>query len=94
MRLFIAINFDNNTRVHLLDLRDKLCSRSASGNFSLPENLHLTLAFIGEVRPEKINKIETILETVAFSPFEATIDRLGTFSRGALWYAGLLKHNN
>ena len=92
MRLFVAINFNDNTRSRLLDLRDELRSRSENGNFSLSGNLHLTLAFIGEVSPTKVDKIETILETVAFSPFEVTIDRLGTFSHGTLWYAGLHEH--
>ena len=92
MRLFIAINFNDNTRSHLIDLRDKLRSCSESGIFSLPENLHLTLAFIGKISPKKVDKIEKILETVTFSPFEATINRLGTFSRGTLWYAGLYRH--
>ena len=89
MRLFIAINFNASTRSHLIDLRDELCSRSERGNFSLPENLHVTLAFIGEVSPGKVDRIEAILETITFSPFEATIDRLGTFAHGKLWYAGL-----
>ncbi|MCL1791459.1 MAG: RNA 2',3'-cyclic phosphodiesterase [Peptococcaceae bacterium] len=93
MRLFIAINFNDSTRSHLLNLRDELCSRSKSGNFSLSENLHLTLVFIGDVSPKKVEKIGAILNTVTFSPIEATIDRLGTFSRGKLWYAGLQRND-
>jgi 2'-5' RNA ligase len=89
MRLFVAINFNDDTRSRLLSLRDELRSKSQSGNFSLPENLHLTLAFIGEVSPKKIDKIKAVLDTVDFAPFEATIERLGTFSRGTLWWAGL-----
>jgi len=89
MRLFIAINFNDDTRTRLLALRDELRSRSTRGNFTAPENLHLTLAFIGEVSPNKVEKIEAILETVTFEPFEAAINRLGSFSRGTLWYAGL-----
>lgn len=89
MRLFIAINFNDETRAKLLTLRDELRSRSESGNFSLPGNLHLTLAFIGEVNPKKLDKIKAILDTVTVSPFKATIERLGTFSRGTLWYTGL-----
>jgi 2'-5' RNA ligase len=89
MRLFIAINFNNKTRSYLLALRDELRGKSQRGNFSAPENLHLTLAFIGEVSLKNVDKIEAILETVTFSPFEAVIDRLGTFSRGTLWWAGL-----
>ncbi|MDR1136188.1 MAG: RNA 2',3'-cyclic phosphodiesterase [Clostridiales Family XIII bacterium] len=89
MRLFVAINFNDDSRNGLLALRDELRSRSACGNFSLPENLHLTLVFIGECSPKKLDNIETILETVEFEPFEATIDRVGTFSHGTLWWAGL-----
>ena len=89
MRLFIAINFNNNTRSQLLALRDDLRSRAESGRFSLPENLHLTLAFIGEVSPKKVDKIKAIMDTVIFEPFEVSIERLGTFSRRTLWWAGL-----
>ena len=89
MRLFIAINFDAETRSRLIALRDELRSQSVSGNFSLDDNLHLTLVFIGECSPKKIDKIKAILETVTFAPFEVTVERLGTFSHGTLWWAGL-----
>ena len=56
MRLFVAINFNNETRSRLLDLRDELRGKSQRGNFTAPENLHLTLAFIGEVSPKKVGK--------------------------------------
>ena len=86
MRLFVAINFNDETRSKLLALRDELAGKVQFGRFSLPENLHLTLAFIGEINPKKI---EAILETVTFEPFEVTVEKIGTFSRGTLWYAGL-----
>ena len=89
MRLFIAVNFNNETRSRLLALRDELSDKSERGRFSLPENLHLTLAFIGEVSPKRIDTIETVMETVKFAPFAAVVERLGTFSRGTLWWAGL-----
>ena len=92
MRLFIAINFNEDTKNKLLALRDELRSNSQRGNFSLPENLHLTLAFIGEVSPNKVEKIEAILETITFEPFEVTVDKLGTFSHGTLWYATLCEY--
>ena len=89
MRLFVAINFNDKTRSQLISLRDELRSRSVRGNFSLNENLHLTLVFIGECNPKQLEKATSILETVIFDPFEATIEKLGTFSRGTLWWAGL-----
>ena len=89
MRLFIAINVGAETKTRLLALRDELRSHSQRGRFTLPENLHLTLAFIGEVSPKKVDKIKAIMDTVEFAPFTATIERIGTFSRGTLWWAGL-----
>jgi 2'-5' RNA ligase len=91
MRLFVAINFNPGTRAVLLTLRDEMRSHSVRGNFSLPENLHLTLVFIGEVSPKKVEKIEAILETVTFAPFEVSIERIGRFKRnsGDIWWAGL-----
>lgn len=89
MRLFAAINFNHETRSRLIALRDELRSQSTDGNFSLDENLHITLAFIGEGSPKKIDKIKAILENVTFDPFETAVERLGTFSRGTLWWAGL-----
>jgi 2'-5' RNA ligase len=89
MRLFIAINFNNETRSRLLALLDELRGKSESGNFCTPENLHLTLAFIGEVTPKKVDTVKAVMDTVTFEPFETAVERLGTFSRGTLWWAGL-----
>jgi 2'-5' RNA ligase len=91
MRLFVAINFNNDTRSRLAAIQSELHSRSKQGNFTLSDNLHLTLAFIGEAAPKKADEIKAILETVVFKPFDIQIDRLGTFSRGSLWWAGLSK---
>jgi 2'-5' RNA ligase len=91
MRLFVAVNFNHETRSRLIALRDELREHARSGNFSLNENLHLTLVFIGECRLKNLEKIKAIMDTVKFAPFTATIERLGTFSHGTLWWAGLCK---
>jgi 2'-5' RNA ligase len=49
----------------------------------------LTLVFVGEVNPKKVDTIKAIMDTVTFAPFTATVERFGTFSRGTLWWAGL-----
>jgi len=89
MRLFVAINFNDETRARLISLRDELRSCSMRGNFTLDENMHLTLVFIGECSPKNFDKVKAILDTVTFDPFETTVERLGTFSRSTLWWAGL-----
>jgi 2'-5' RNA ligase len=91
MRLFVAINFSNDTKNKLLDLRDELQSRSKRGNFTLPENLHLTLAFLGECDAKQAAAIKTAMDAVAFEPFDLTIDRLGRFKRdgGDIWWVSV-----
>lgn len=94
MRLFISINFTADTRSRLLSLRDELRSRSKQGNFSLPENLHLTLVFLGECSAKQTAAAKAAMNAVKFDPFEITIDRIGRFKRdgGDIWWAGI--HGN
>ena len=91
MRLFIALNFTDETRTRLLALRDDLCTKSQRGNFSLPENLHLTLAFLGECDARQTAAAKQAIAAVDFSLPEITIERLGCFRRdgGDIWWAGV-----
>ena len=91
MRLFVAINFKDNTMNGLIALRNELRDRSVCGNFSRDKNLHLTLAFIGEVETQKFDKLKAVIDTLAFTPFRIVIDKLGTFSCETLWWAGVRK---
>ena len=91
MRLFIAINFIDETRKRLLAMRDELRSLSKRGNYSAPENLHLTLAFLGECDPRQTAVIKSIMDAIGLEPFQISIDRVGRFKRdgGDIWWAGI-----
>lgn len=67
MRLFIAINFDENMTDALIEMQDDLMRYGVSGNFTREENLHMTLAFIGE--SDEPEKIEEILRDVPIRSF-------------------------
>ena len=85
MRLFIAIKFNSEIKNALLSMQEQLKRANIRGNYTKPENLHLTLAFIGEYGdPDYV--LET-LEQVKFKPFELALDCVGSF--GKLWWAGL-----
>ena len=94
MRLFIAINFNDETRSRLLALRDELRGKSQRGNFSAPENLHLTLAFLGECNNKQTTVVKSVLSNVSIEPFDAAVDCIGRFKRdgGDIWWAGLHEH--
>ena len=91
MRLFIAVNFSDATRASLLGLRDALRRQSEQGNFSAPENLHLTLVFLGESSAKQTAAAKASLDIIEFDPFYLTIERVGRFKRngGDIWWAGV-----
>jgi len=103
VRLFIAINFGDSVKNGLIALRDELRSYSKRGNFSLTENLHLTLIFLGECDAKQTAAAKTALDLTIFEPFEINIDRIGRFpggpakpasqggkrGSGDIWWAGV-----
>ncbi len=85
MRLFIAIQFDETILNTLTDFQEELKRLGVTGNYTKQENLHLTLAFIGDYgNPEEILDA---MEQVTFRPVEIRLDGVGSF--GDLFWAGL-----
>ena len=65
MRLFVAIELDEPFRNHLIKLQESLRPNLPHVSFTKPENLHLTLKFIGEVEEKKVPSLCDALSTVA-----------------------------
>lgn len=91
MRLFIAINFSPEMRGHLLSLQSELRRHAVRGRFTPPENLHLTLAFLGECSEKEAQTAAGVMDGLAFGSFPVSVGRVGRFRRdkGDLWWAGL-----
>ena len=64
MRLFVAIRFDDETIDALEAARDSLFAHAKAGTPCSRDNLHLTLAFIGEVDEAALFAIEDALDEV------------------------------
>ncbi|ADY55344.1 2'-5' RNA ligase [Syntrophobotulus glycolicus DSM 8271] len=90
MRLFLAINFDAQTKEHILAVQGRL-REAGRGSFSHPENLHLTLAFLGEVEPRREAAAREALDSTAVPPMKLIFDHAGRFRRegGDIWWLGL-----
>ncbi len=88
MRLFIAIRFSEEILDTLLRAQEKLRTAGARGNFSSRENLHLTLAFIGE--SDDVLTLRRVIDRTAGKAFPLAVSGAGRF--GALWWAGVEKN--
>ena len=93
MRLFIAINFNKEIKNRLYKNIKRLKESATQGNFTRPENLHLTLVFLGEVDPDKVGRIKQAMDKVIAEPFALTISNLGRFERreGDIYWLGIEK---
>ena len=85
MRLFIAIRLSAAMKDSLIQMQNSLYDRGVRGNYTPEENLHLTLAFIGEY-PDAQPVLDA-LSSVPFRPFELGLEGMGRF--GDLWWAGM-----
>ena len=85
MRLFIAIQLSEKMRKALVDCLHDLKKQGVEGNYVPAQNLHLTLAFIGEYRdPEQVKRI---LASVPLPAFRLALSEKGNF--GNILWAGV-----
>lgn len=94
MRVFIAIDVGKEIRAALKQLQEKLRSgvdiRKGDVKWVEPENMHLTLKFLGEIKDEKVVEVCNIVENAAaeHKSFELAIETVGHFggrSARVLW---------
>ena len=85
MRLFIAIRFTSEIKKELTRFQNDLKRNGLAGRFVPVENLHLTLAFIGEY-PNPDDVLD-VLEQVSFTPFDLSLGSAGQF--GDLYWCGI-----
>ena len=85
MRLFIAILLSEEMREALCQIQDEFWDNGVRGNYTKEENLHLTLAFIGEY--PNAEEVLEVIRSVSMKPFELRLSGIGAF--GDLWWVGM-----
>ena len=78
MRLFVALDLPRVLR----DTLSGLCGGLSGARWAAPENLHLTLRFIGEVRRDRAEEIDLALHALRGRRFALSVSGTGVFERG------------
>lgn len=89
MRLFIGINFDEDIKNELFGYIAKLKNLSVKGTFTLRDNIHLSLVFIGETHRKKA--VIDAMEEILAEKFTIVINGQGCF-RGSTHWIGVEKN--
>ncbi|MBK8130079.1 MAG: RNA 2',3'-cyclic phosphodiesterase [bacterium] len=94
MRLFIAIMLPDQWQVILRQPQEKIGWLGRGVKWVEPENLHLTLKFLGDTPDDLLPRIESDVEEVCrdIGPFKLAIQGVGCFpnkSRPRAYWAGL-----
>lgn len=80
MRLFVALPLPEAVRRQLALLQQGV----AGARWVRSEQLHLTLAFLGEVTEKQATELISRLQQIRFAPFTLQFDRLGCFPQTGL----------
>jgi 2'-5' RNA ligase len=98
IRVFIAIDFDKDTKSYFEDIKSKLEAYCIKGRFTHIENFHLTLQFIGELEQNNILRLLSAMQECIskLDSFSLTVDKLGSFKKGNsnLLWLGIKNSNN
>jgi 2'-5' RNA ligase len=103
MRCFIAIDLDEKIKKALTDLQQQLQDsaniKKGDIKWVSPENIHLTLRFLGEVEDTKVASVCNIVKDAAsrHKSFELNIESVGHFggrSPSVLWVGTSDRSNN
>lgn len=82
MRIFIAIGFTEEIKNYLYEQILRLKKQSVKGSFTRKENLHLTLAFLGEVDEKELATLRKVMDKLEFSKFSIEFTNMSSFRNG------------
>ena len=85
MRLFIAVRLSDEMQSALTNTLHLMKKAGVKGSYVPKQNLHLTLAFIGETK--EASAVKEAMRQVKYKPFRLSLSEMGSF--GDLLFAGL-----
>ena len=79
MRCFIAIDLPDDIKTELIRIQDIL-AQHFEGSLVSPENLHITLKFLGSIDEDTFERTHTILNSISHDIFNVSLQKIGVFT--------------
>jgi 2'-5' RNA ligase len=79
MRLFIAIEIPEEIKEYIVKIQKNIDATTNKIRFVAPNQIHLTLKFLGEIQPNNLEEIKNNLKKITLKPFSVVLDTIGVF---------------
>jgi 2'-5' RNA ligase len=80
MRLFVGIDIPDDIRRRIADFVEHVRPHAPDARWVKPDTYHITLKFIGEFKPERLDELKTALSAVAAPAIDISFHGCGFFS--------------
>ena len=84
--LFFALWPDQEVRSELTRVQQKVCGQN--GRLHHPQDLHMTLVFLGRVTPEQLSCVRQVGDAVVAELFTLELERTGFWKRPRILWCG------
>ncbi len=85
MRAFIALDLPREAINEIKKIQNLLRKKALfNGKYTEPENLHLTLKFLGEISEEKVVEVKKRLSEIKLDEFIAETSEIGVFNKSVV----------
>lgn len=76
MRAFIGIKLDDSAIKKIKGYFNYFYSENVTGNFTKLNNLHLTLSFLGEINPNRVEELINVIESMELKIKQIKISKI------------------
>jgi len=88
-RVFFALWPEDKTRNKIIEAFEKSSINKKQGRMVSPDNLHITLHFIGNVNQQKLDCLHRVAQTVKADSFNLELNHYGYFYKPKVLWIGL-----
>ena len=86
LRYFVALDLPEAFREEAVRAQERLRGLDLfHGKFTAPENIHLTLKFLGEIIPEQTDEVTSALRDLKETTREVRLEGVGMFAPRIIW---------